>query len=88
MKYSQDGKEYYFDERQPLHFDHNYELFGRPDKLVLYQNIEGKYREAGIFNIALDDLPQEQQSQFKLALDFGTSHSCVLAWKADHRDSP
>ena len=87
MKYSQDGKEYYFDERQPLHFDHNYELFGRPDKLVLYQNIEGKYREAGIFNIALDDLPQEQQSQFKLALDFGTSHSCVLAWKADHRDS-
>ena len=87
VQYIQNGEKLAFEEQQPLHFDHNYELFGRPDKLVLYQYINGKYQEAGIFDIQLRDLPKELKSSFKLALDFGTSHSCVLAWDASNDGS-
>lgn len=83
--YMQDGVEKEFN--QPLWFDRNYEIYGVPDVLVLLERIAGtdQYQEVGIINTGLKRLPDDQKNRFKLALDFGTSHSCVVALDASDR---
>lgn len=70
----------------PLFFDRNYELYGVPDVLVLLERAAGaeQYQEVGVIHTKLQDLP-ERTNKFKLALDFGTSHSCVVAMDASDR---
>ena len=67
--------------KTPLFFDRNYEIFGVPDVLVLLEKVVGTetYQEVGIIDTHLVELDQNQKLQFKLGLDFGTSHSCVVA---------
>lgn len=85
VQYIQNGE--VLDFVKPLHFDRNYELYGRPDILVLKHYVKDQhgvmsYREAGVFNIKLEKGQSELKNSFKLALDFGTSHSCIVALDA------
>lgn len=67
--------------KEPLFFDRNYELFGRPDVLVMLEKDQTTqtYQEVGSICVNLKSTDSTDHLQFKLGLDFGTSHSCVVA---------
>lgn len=76
----------------PMLFEGNYEIQGVPKVMVLLQknkrpsgDYDDHYTESGMINIELTKLDHERRNQFKLGLDFGTSHSCITALDADDK---
>lgn len=70
---------------EQLAFGKNYELHGVPKYLVLFEKHDDDMIEKGSINIELVDAPVGGTS-FRLALDFGTSHSCVYATDNNNND--
>lgn len=58
-------------------FAHNHEVHGVPEYLVF--ELPDEHPEIGVFRINLEAIPEGGDRLFNLALDFGTSHSCVYA---------
>lgn len=76
----------------PMLFEGNYEVQGVPKVMVLLQknkrpsgDYDEHYTEAGMIDIRLKKLDHERRNQFKLGLDFGTSHSCITALDGDNK---
>lgn len=64
---------------EQLTFGRNYELQGIPEYLVLFEKNGTEMSEKGAINIDLVESEAAGGVPFRLALDFGTSHSCVYA---------
>ena len=62
-------------------FAKNHEISGIPEYLVFELTKEN--REAGVFRVGLEESAKVNARYFNLALDFGTSHSCVYATTTD-----
>jgi len=59
-------------------FTHNHEIHGTPEFLVMEFIKDKEPRELGMFNFGLNSLAVSDKF-LNLAVDFGTSHSCVYA---------